>query len=131
MISASAETTIVGKTGETLYHYKWADPQFLNMSMGSAVASGTVLDTLRKIICNQQSHTPLVGKKELAAMKFTSVSSTVAGDGEVLFAPTPGGMNTANQKDVIVIFKMREDHKSPSIGSFFRRRSDLSNGNRP
>ena len=58
MISAASETTVVGKTGQTLSHYKWADPQFLNLSIGSAVKPGTVLYTLRNLLCYHESHTP-------------------------------------------------------------------------
>jgi uncharacterized caspase-like protein len=110
MNTAAAEITIVGKGGQTLHHYKWADPQFLDLSIGSAVNPGTVVYTLRNIVCYDQSHTPLFGKKELASNKFTSLSSTVAGDGDVFFVQTEGGMNTINQKDVIVIFRMHDDH---------------------
>ena len=55
---------------------------------------GSVADTLRNIVCNDQSHTPLFGKKELANNKFTSLSSTIAGDGDVFFVQTEDGMNT-------------------------------------
>lgn len=120
MITAVAETTIVGKTGQTLHHYKWVDPQFLNLSIGSAVVPGSVVDTLRNIVCNDQSYTPLFGKKELASNKFRSLSSTIAGDGDMFFVQTEGGTNTINEKDVIIIFRMLEDHKTvlPSGISF-------------
>ena len=32
--TALSESTIVSKTGQTLYHYKWADPQFLDLRIG-------------------------------------------------------------------------------------------------
>ena len=39
---ATAETTVVSKSGKMLSHYKWADPQYLNLSIGSAIDPGTV-----------------------------------------------------------------------------------------
>ena len=32
---ATAETTVVSKSGKMLYHYKWADPQYMNLSIGT------------------------------------------------------------------------------------------------
>jgi hypothetical protein len=41
-IVAFAERTVISKSGETLSHYKWADPQFLNLAIGTAVVPGTI-----------------------------------------------------------------------------------------
>lgn len=106
---AYAERTIVSKSGQTLYHYKWADPQFLDLSIGATIAPGTVASSFQNMLCHEQSRTPLVGKKELATMHYPSVSSTVKGDGDVFYKPIQNSMNTANQKEVAVIFKMHED----------------------
>ena len=53
-ISALAETTIVSKTGQTIFHYKWADPQLLDLTFGSEVELGTVNYTLRNMICHEE-----------------------------------------------------------------------------
>lgn len=94
--SASAETTIVGKEGETVFHYKWADPQFLDLSIGTAVGPGTVLYSLGNIVCYERFQTPLFGKTERAAMKLTSVASTTDGNGDFFFVPSPDGRNAQN-----------------------------------
>jgi hypothetical protein len=106
---AYAERTLVSKSGQTLYHYKWADPKFLDLSVGTAIAPGTVSYSIQNMLCHEQTRTPLIGKKELAAMKYPSVSSTAAGDGDIFYMPIQNSMNTANQKEVVVIFKMHRD----------------------
>lgn len=108
---AYAERTIVSKSGQTLYHYKWADPQFLDLSIGATIAPGTVAFSFQNMLCHEQLRTPLVGKKELATMHYPSVSSTVKGDGDVFYKPIKNSMNTANQKEVAIIFQMHQDTK--------------------
>ena len=108
-IFATSETSIVSKSGQTLYHYKWGDPEYLNLAMGTPVKPGTVAYDLRNIICHDLGRTPLVGKKELAAKKFLSLSSTVTGDGDIFYEPTQNGMNSVNQKEVTLVFRLHAD----------------------
>jgi hypothetical protein len=57
-ILAMAETTIYGKSGETLHHYKWADPEYLNLSIGISISPGSVAATARNFLCNDELRTP-------------------------------------------------------------------------
>jgi hypothetical protein len=35
---AIAESSIFDKSGNLLYHYKWADPQYLNLAIGTVLS---------------------------------------------------------------------------------------------
>ena len=63
------------------------------------------------MICHEELRPPLLGKKELSASSFTSLSSTVNGDGDMFYAPIRSAMNAGNVKDIMVIFKMHENTK--------------------
>ena len=108
-VFAIAETAIVSKSGQALYHYKWGDPQYLDLAIGSTVNPGTIAVSVRNIICHDLGRTPLIEKKDIAATKFISLSSTIKGNGEIFYEPIQNGMNTAEQKDILLIFKMYAD----------------------
>ena len=75
-VMAIAETSIFDKSGNLLYHFKWADPQYLNLAIGVTLGPGSVGLTARNIACHAEFATPLISKGQLAEMKFTSLSST-------------------------------------------------------
>ena len=106
---ASAETTTFNNSGQVVSHYKWADPQYLSLSIGAAIMPGTIASAARNILCHEQPPTPMVGKKELATRKLKSLSSTVSGDGEIFYRPILDASSDKNQRGVIIEFKMKED----------------------
>jgi hypothetical protein len=108
---AYADRTVVSKSGETLYHYKWADPQFLDLSIGMAVTPKSIMYSLQNMLCHEQSRTPLLAKKELTSMHLLSLSSTVTGSGDIFYTPIQDSLNTVDQKEVVLVFKMHEDIK--------------------
>ena len=107
--SAIAESTVVNKSGETVSHFKWANPQFLDMSIGMAIKPGTVGYVAWNILCHEELQTPLVTKTQLVAMNFSSLSSMVAGDGDIFYTPIQNGINTAEQQEIMIVFKMFKD----------------------
>jgi hypothetical protein len=109
LIAAVAEGTTFNKSGEVLHHYKWADPQYLNLSIGTKVPAGSMWSTARNIVCHEENAAPLVSKKELAELKFQSLSSTVAGDGEIFYKIINGANDVPNQIHVLVILKFDSD----------------------
>ena len=112
-LSAFAEATTFGKKGKVLFHYKWANPEFLDMATGFELKPGMINHTLLNIVCYEQNRSPLVTRKELAGTHFTSVSSTVDGTGEVFFIPsaTQREAETTNLIDTVIVFKMYKDTK--------------------
>jgi hypothetical protein len=109
-IAAVAEGTLFNKSGEVLHHYKWADPQYLNLSIGTKLSAGSPALTARNITCHEENATPLVSKKELAEFKFQSLSSTAAGDGEIFYKIIKSANDVPNERQVLVIFKFYSDH---------------------
>jgi uncharacterized caspase-like protein len=109
-ITAIAEVTIFNKSGETLHHYKWADPLYLNLAIGVTVTPGSINASTRNIVCHNDLRTPLFSKDQLAAMKFTSVSSTRTGDGDIFYAPIQHNINAHDDlKEFAGIIQYHDD----------------------
>ena len=66
--------------------------------------------TGRNIACNETIATPLVSKKQMTKMDFTSLSSSTDGTGEILYAPAQKSRSDPNQMEVVGIFKNFADH---------------------
>jgi hypothetical protein len=110
LITAMAEISILNKSGDTLYHYKWADPLYLNLSIGTTVVPGSINASTRNIVCHNDLRTPLFSKDQLAAMKFTSVASTTTGDGDIFYAPIQHNMNAQDDvKEFAAIIRYHDD----------------------
>jgi uncharacterized caspase-like protein len=107
--TASSEVSIIGDGGATLFHYK-ADPMYLDLKIGQAIVPGSLNDSLKNILCSENSRVPLFSKKGLSTLNLISVSSTVKGDGEFLFAPTEV-TRSENERDVVIVFRMNQDTK--------------------
>jgi hypothetical protein len=108
-ITALSEITIYGKSAEILHHYKWGQPEYLNLSAGASIPPGSVGGTARNIVCHDKLRTPLLGKKRLSAMNFASLSSTAEGDGDIFYVPIDSGAGDGDLRDMIMIFRMHED----------------------
>jgi hypothetical protein len=80
------------------------------MSVGLDVKPGMIANSLLNIVCYEQNRLPLLSRKELAGADFKSVSSTVAGNGEIFFSPS-ATHGDASQIETLIVFKMYEDTK--------------------
>jgi hypothetical protein len=109
-IMAVAEESVFSASGELLSHYKWADPQYLNLAIGSALPAGAAGLTARYIACHEDAAAPLVSKKQISEMKFLSLSSTISGDGDILYQLVKTGQDSENQRQVIIIVRNYADH---------------------
>jgi hypothetical protein len=110
-VYALSERTITGKSGEVLFHYKWADPHFLILSNGPKLAPGSVAMSARNIACHEEFRTPLVGKSKLASLRFPSLANTIAGDGDMFYIPIKDGNGAQNQVSGTTIIRWHEDRK--------------------
>ncbi len=106
---AIAERSVITKTGEVLFHYKWSDPRFLNLSIGATTAPGSVVAWLKLIVCNDEFRTPLVARADLVPSHFISLSSTVSGDGDIFYLPITSEMREGNTITPIVLLQWHED----------------------
>ena len=114
---ASSEDYIFNGAGELLFHYKWGAPKYLDIpTIGFAVQPGSVGSTGRSIACDEAIATPLVSKAQMAKMEFTSLSSTLDGNGEILYGPAQKSRNDSNQMEAVTVFKNFSDH---NVKEFF------------
>jgi uncharacterized caspase-like protein len=114
-IFASADVQAVSPSGQKLGSYKWADPEFLNLSFGLKITPEMVAETAKNIVCDEKLRTPLVSKKQLTTMSFSDLSSTSNGDGEIYYQAIQADGIPQSQRDAIVIFAQTDDHKVADI----------------
>ena len=108
--SATSEETIFGRDGTLLSHYKYADPQYLNLAVGFTFTPNTSLaSSFQRIACSDEVSTPLLTKEQLAKMEFKLFSRTANGDGDFFFEELPE-LSTENQKEAILILRFDSDH---------------------
>jgi hypothetical protein len=119
-----AEESIFNESGELLSHYKWADPQYVNLSTGVQLATGSVGFTARNIVCNEAIRTPLVSKAQIRAMRFNSLSTTNTGDGEILYELDKHRGAAGDHKELIVLIKNNADH---NVKDFFPAGTSIPN----
>jgi len=106
---ALSETTLIGKSTETLFRYKWADVQFLDLVNVPMANPGSIARLALNILCDEKLRTPLVTKKQVAGMRFHPLSSTAAGDGEMYYSQTANSGSNEQQKDVLLVLKHQKD----------------------
>jgi hypothetical protein len=105
---AAAESKVTDPSGKVLYAYKWADPEFLDLSTAQTITPGSVASSTQRIVCNEGLRTPLFDKKHLPPTNFLSLSSTPAGDGDMLYGPIRE--ETHGQKEVTLVSRFPNDH---------------------
>jgi len=113
-----AENTIFDKQDHVLWHYKWADPNFLETVVDpTSIPPGSVFYFVRNILCDEELRTPLVRKQELLATKFASLSSMSAGDGE-LFYKVYGNSPKNEENQIVVIARYNKSTNLKEIPLF-------------
>ena len=111
---ALSERTIYSPDRNVLYHYKWADPQLLDLSIGAAIPPRSVAANTQNLLCHEELRTPLLARRDVTTRRFISLSSTVKGDGEIFYSPVESSVYLASEKDVreiMLLFKMHDDTK--------------------
>jgi len=119
LVMAVAESSIFDKSGNLLFHFKWADPQYLNLAIGTTIVPGSVGAVARNIVCHEEFATPLISKGQLTEMKFTSLASIPSGDGEIFFGPSQTSQNVQDLREVVMIFRHNSDR---NVKDFFAKR---------
>ncbi len=106
-VMATADDSIFDNSGKLLYHFRWGDPRYLNLSIGITLQPGSFGLIARNIACHVEFATPLISKNQLAEMKFTSLSS--AADGEIFFGISQPSQSVQDQKEVVALFQYNAD----------------------
>ena len=110
-IWAFAERSFYNKSGEVVYHYKWGDPETLDLSIGPGpINSGSVVSLAQHMLCDEQLRKPLLAPSEIANMKLSHLSSTPNGDGEAFYGPMMDISNPSYQKELLFVVKHHRDH---------------------
>jgi hypothetical protein len=117
-----AEQTIYGTAGDVKFHWKWGDPQFLDISNSKPFPINSVASVAQHILCDDELRTPLVSKSNLASMNFVSLATTSDGQGDMFYAPVNLGAGGSYPSEKTVIVKEHEDH---GLADFFKGRSVL------
>jgi hypothetical protein len=116
--TATADFTLLGDAETQLYHYKYADPQYLDLAIGIIISPGSVAQSLQKFACSEQFHSPLTTKGQLAKMEFKSLASTISGDGEIFYELLPTRANeNKNDKRLKLIFRYFQDRTVPILST--------------
>lgn len=117
-----AEQTIYGAAGDVKFHWKWGDPQFLDISNSKPFPTNSVASVAQHILCDDELRTPLVSKSDLASMNFASLATTSDGQGDIFYAPVNLGAGGSYPNEKTVIVKEHEDH---GLADFFKGRTVL------
>ncbi len=107
-ISLLTERTIYNKSGEIISHFKWAEPDSLDLSVGEPIKPGSILSTAERILCDDQLRTPL--SQQVANTKLSYLTNTVNGDGDIFYGPTKRISESGYQIESLFVVKFREDH---------------------
>jgi uncharacterized caspase-like protein len=110
--SATADFTLLTEAGSTLYHYKYADPQYLDLRIGIIISPGSVASSLQRFACSEQAHSPIVTKAQLAKMGFKSLASTLSGDGDIFYEKAQQ-QGDQNERLMTVVLRYYEDKPAP------------------
>jgi hypothetical protein len=105
-IGALVERTVYNKSGEILSHYKWADPNALDMSNGEAINPSSVLKIAQHIFCDEHLRTSL--SKQLANAKLLYLTNTPTGDQDIFYGPTEKSSDTAYPLETLYVTKFHE-----------------------
>jgi hypothetical protein len=109
-VYALANRSIIDKSGEVVFQYKWGDPEFLVLSNGPKLISGSVAMLARNIVCQDELRTPLVRKSELASlMRFPSIRNAISEVGNFFYLPPENPKPEKSRIDVVTITKWPAD----------------------
>jgi hypothetical protein len=112
---------LYNKSGEVVYHYKWGDPETLDLSIGPGpINSGSVISLAQHMLCDEQLRKPLLAPSEIANMKLSHLSSTPNGDGEVFHGSMMDISNPIYQKELLLVVKHHRDHM---LGDLFPKKN--------
>jgi hypothetical protein len=79
-----AERTVYSESGEIIYHYKFGDPQTMNLSAAQWIKPGSLFHAAEILLCDEQLRTPLLSKKritdQISEMKLSFLLPLANGD---------------------------------------------------
>jgi hypothetical protein len=103
---AIADLQILTQSGGLFAHFKVGDPEVLDLSKGMEISGPGV--TLKNIVCDEDTRTPLVTKRQLGTMNFSNL--VITPEWEQYYQPIQREEMQPGEKDAIVLYrKIKED----------------------
>ena len=106
---AMSERTVFDKNGHPTFHFKWADPESLDLSVGGKVSEGTVISMAQRILCDEQMRAELVAGRR-PPNDFSYLSSTATGDGDIFYGKPKAILNSPYQSELPTLVKFHQNH---------------------
>ena len=103
----AAERTTFNKSGETVFHFKRADPETADVSNGEPIISGSILSIAQHLFCDEHLRTPL--SKQISG-ELDHLSSTPTGDGDIFYGPFRRSVNSAYESETLFVVRFHGDH---------------------
>lgn len=110
-----AERTVYNARGERIFHFKSGEPESLDFSSGTSIASGSLLATAQQIVCDEKLRPLLTTKKDFDAMHLSYLANTPNGDGISLFGPSDTTSNSTYPIEALYVSRFFADHGSSDI----------------
>jgi hypothetical protein len=108
-----AKAIIFDASGQPIYSYKWGDPEFVDLSIGTRAQPGTVGEALKSLMCIPGLKAAYISGQELSDMQFIPLSSTVDGKAEVFYRPEQ--LTDAGAVAALVVVRMIKEQPIASI----------------
>jgi TPM domain/TIR domain len=104
---AVAKSTIFDSSGQSIYNYKWGDPEFIDLSIGTTAAPGSLAESLTALECDSELRKAYVQPQQLSEMQYISLSKTMDGKGDVFYKPE--NLSATNVATALVILKETQE----------------------
>ena len=110
--SAIAERTVYNRAKDAISHFKWADPEALDMTNAVPIAPGSILAAGERIVCDERIRTPLLRKGEAIPGKGMAyiARTTIEPFADVYYAAATGTSSSDFGTEVIMLFKYDVAH---------------------
>jgi hypothetical protein len=106
-VAAMAERTRYNSQQESISHFKWGEPESLDLSIGGSIAPNSINAVAERMLCDEEMRAPLLPKGN-ANMKY--LSRAVNGDGDISYGPAKTTSNSDYKVELTTRIKFDTDH---------------------
>jgi TIR domain len=105
-----AERTVYNSAGEIIFHFKYAEPESLDMSNGLTISPGTILTLAQRLLCDEKLRSLLLSRGQFSNIHLSYLANSSDGDGDVFYGPVKSTSNLAYPFEVLLVIKKNGDH---------------------
>jgi hypothetical protein len=110
-----AERTVYSSAGEIIFHFKFGEPESLDLSNGQTISSGTILALAEHIVCDEKLRSLLLSKARFNNMHLSYLANAPDGDGNWFYGSMKSTSNSAYPIEVLFVDKKNGDHGFANI----------------